>query len=191
MQVFLVPRYFLKKIPHAPTYTRVNLVLKLAKFSRHAYECTKSQKSLAAARGQTGACIPILHEFPKTRQWHWQRIKIKSAWRVDERANQLEVLNLVRVRRLKAIFSRQLDPLVVPYCSFAIYSRDTAIRISSVPRFRRKNPFVKISSWAKVMSAAKYFCRPDHFWFLAISYAKPYVADPGASLAGKPMGAQP
>ena len=119
MQVFLVPRYFKKKIPHAPTYTRVNLVLKLAKFSRHAYECTKSQKSLAAARGQTGACIPILHEFPKTRQWHWQRIKIKSAWRVDEQANQLEVLNLVRVRRLKAIFSRQLDPLVVLYCAFA------------------------------------------------------------------------
>jgi hypothetical protein len=40
---------------------------------------------------------------------------------VDEQANQLnlEVLNLVRVRRLKAIFSRQLDPLVVLYCAFA------------------------------------------------------------------------
>ena len=37
----------------------VNLVLKLAKFSRHAYECTKSQKSLAAARGHAWACIYI------------------------------------------------------------------------------------------------------------------------------------
>jgi hypothetical protein len=26
---------------------------------------------------------------------------------------------------------------------------------------------------------------------MAISYAKPYVAAPGAGLAGKPMGAQP
>jgi hypothetical protein len=45
----------------------------------------------------------------------------------------------------------------------AIYSRDTAIRISSVPRFRGKNPFVKFSSWAKVMGLAEYFCLPDHF----------------------------
>ena len=45
----------------------------------------------------------------------------------------------------------------------AIYSRDTAIRIYSVSQLRRKNPFVKISSWAKVMGLAEYFCRPDHF----------------------------
>jgi hypothetical protein len=45
----------------------------------------------------------------------------------------------------------------------AIYSRDTAIRIYSVSRLRRKNPFVKISSWAKVMGFAEYFCLPDHF----------------------------
>jgi hypothetical protein len=34
---------------------------------------------------------------------------------------------------------------------FAIYSRDTAIRISSVLRFIRNKPFVKIPSWDKVM----------------------------------------
>jgi hypothetical protein len=45
----------------------------------------------------------------------------------------------------------------------AIYSRDTAICISSVPQLIRKNPFVKISSLAKVMGFAEYFCRPDHF----------------------------
>jgi hypothetical protein len=33
-----------------------------------------------------------------------------------------------------------------------------AIRIYSVPRFKGKNPFVKISSWVKVMSFAEYFC---------------------------------
>jgi hypothetical protein len=36
--------------------------------------------------------------------------------------------------------------------SCAIYSRDTAIRIYSVPRFKRKNQFDKISSWDKVMA---------------------------------------
>jgi hypothetical protein len=41
----------------------------------------------------------------------------------------------------------------------AIYSRDTTIRIYSVPRFTGKNLFVKISSWAKVMGLAGYFCR--------------------------------
>jgi hypothetical protein len=45
----------------------------------------------------------------------------------------------------------------------AIHSRDTAIRIYSVSQLTRKNPFVKISSWAKVMGFAEYFCRPDHF----------------------------
>jgi hypothetical protein len=39
----------------------------------------------------------------------------------------------------------------------AIYSRDTAIRIYSVSQLRRKNPFVKISSWAKVMGFAELF----------------------------------
>jgi hypothetical protein len=39
-------------------------------------------------------------------------------------------------------------------------SRDTAIRISSVPRFRRNKSFVKIPSRDKVMGLAKYFCRP-------------------------------
>jgi hypothetical protein len=39
----------------------------------------------------------------------------------------------------------------------AIYSRDTAIRICSVPPLTGKNQFVKISAWEKVMSRAKYF----------------------------------
>jgi hypothetical protein len=43
---------------------------------------------------------------------------------------------------------------------YAIYSRDTAIRISSVPRFIYKYSFVKIPSWDKVMGFAEYFCRP-------------------------------
>jgi hypothetical protein len=76
----------------------------------------------------------------------------------------------------------------------AIYSRDTVIRIYSVPQFRRKNQFVKIPSWDKVMGLAEYFCRPLLVWIfpnMAISYAKPYVAAPGASLASRPMGAQP
>jgi hypothetical protein len=76
----------------------------------------------------------------------------------------------------------------------AIYLRDIAIRIYSVSQLKRKNLFVKISSWAKVMGFAQYFCRPllvRIFPNMAISYAKPYVAAPGASLAGKPMGAQP
>ena len=76
----------------------------------------------------------------------------------------------------------------------AIYSRDTAIRIYSVPRFRRKNPFVQISSWAKFMGFAEYFCRPILVWIstnMAIFQAKPYVAAPGAGLAGKPMGHRP
>ena len=68
------------------------------------------------------------------------------------------VLNLV----LKVIRNNK-NTKVCPKSSHArcaIYSRDTAIRISSVPRFICKNKFVKISSWAKVMGAAKYFCRP-------------------------------
>jgi hypothetical protein len=46
----------------------------------------------------------------------------------------------------------------------AIYSRDTAICIYSVSQLRRKNPVVKISSWAKVMGFAEYFCRPLFVW---------------------------
>ena len=45
----------------------------------------------------------------------------------------------------------------------AIYSRDTVIRIYSVPYFIGNKQFVKIPSWDKVMSLAEYFCRPDHF----------------------------
>ena len=44
----------------------------------------------------------------------------------------------------------------------AIYSRDTAIRSYSVPRFIRNKPFVKIPSWDKVMRLAEYFCQPFH-----------------------------
>jgi hypothetical protein len=36
----------------------------------------------------------------------------------------------------------------------AIYSRNTTIRISSVPRFIGKNQFVKIPLWDKVMGFA-------------------------------------
>jgi hypothetical protein len=50
----------------------------------------------------------------------------------------------------------------------AIYSRDTAIRIYSVSQLRRKNSFVKISLWAKVMGFAKYFCRPLFVWIFQI-----------------------
>jgi hypothetical protein len=42
----------------------------------------------------------------------------------------------------------------------AIHSRDTVIRICNVPQLKRKNLFVKISSWGKGRSLAKYFCRP-------------------------------
>jgi hypothetical protein len=42
----------------------------------------------------------------------------------------------------------------------AIHSRDTTIRICRVPRFTRKNSFVKIASWDKVMGHAEYFCWP-------------------------------
>ena len=38
---------------------------------------------------------------------------------------------------------------------YAIYSRDTAIRICSVPQLTCKNRFLKISLWDKVMSLAK------------------------------------
>jgi hypothetical protein len=44
------------------------------------------------------------------------------------------------------------------------------------------------------MGLAEYFCRPLLVWIspnMAISQAKPYVAAPGASLAGKPMGHSP
>jgi hypothetical protein len=50
----------------------------------------------------------------------------------------------------------------------AIYSRATAIRIYSVPRFRHKNSFVKISSWAKVIGFAEYFCRLSIVWIFQI-----------------------
>ena len=49
----------------------------------------------------------------------------------------------------------------------AIHSRVNAIRICSVPRLRGQNALVKISSWDKAMVRAEYFCKPDHFWFLA------------------------
>jgi hypothetical protein len=65
----------------------------------------------------------------------------------------------------------------------AIYSRDTAICIYSVSRLSRKNSFVKISSWAKVMGPAEYFCRHILVYIfpnMAISQAKPYVAAPGS-----------
>jgi hypothetical protein len=39
----------------------------------------------------------------------------------------------------------------------AIYSRDTAIRICSVPRLKFKKPFVKMPLWDKVMGLAEYF----------------------------------
>jgi hypothetical protein len=41
----------------------------------------------------------------------------------------------------------------------AIHSRDTAIRISSVPRFTLNKTFVKVPSWDKVICLAEYF--PD------------------------------
>jgi hypothetical protein len=44
-----------------------------------------------------------------------------------------------------------------PRARCAIYSRDTAIRICSVPPLTGKNQFVKISAWEEVMSRAKYF----------------------------------
>ena len=31
-------------------------------------------------------------------------------------------------------------------------------------RFSHKNSLEKISSWAKVMGIAKYFCRPSQYW---------------------------
>ena len=73
----------------------------------------------------------------------------------------------------------------------AIYSRDTAIRTSSVPRFRRKNPFVKISSWAKVMGLAEYFCRPLFVWiFQILPYPRqnPMVAAQGPAWLASPWG---
>jgi hypothetical protein len=78
----------------------------------------------------------------------------------------------------------------------AIYLRDTAIRIYSVSQLKSKTLFVKISSWAKIMSLEEYFCRPSQYWIFQIwPYPRQnpmsYVAAPGASLAGKPMGAQP
>jgi hypothetical protein len=76
----------------------------------------------------------------------------------------------------------------------AIYSRDTAICIYSVSQLIFKNQFVKISSWAKVMGLAEYFCRQKQYWILA-KYGhilgKTLCSGPGANLAGKPMGAQP
>jgi hypothetical protein len=46
----------------------------------------------------------------------------------------------------------------------AILSRDTGIRICSVPRLTRKKPLVKMSSLDKVMGLAEYFCRPLLVW---------------------------
>jgi hypothetical protein len=43
----------------------------------------------------------------------------------------------------------------------AIYLRNTAIRIYSVPQLRRKKAFVKISSWGKRKWASQnIFCQP-------------------------------
>jgi hypothetical protein len=39
----------------------------------------------------------------------------------------------------------------------AIYLRDTAIRICSIPPLKSKNLFFKILSWDKVTSRAEYF----------------------------------
>jgi hypothetical protein len=44
-----------------------------------------------------------------------------------------------------------------PRARGAIYPRDTAIRICSVPPSTGKNQFIKISAWEEVMSRAKYF----------------------------------
>ena len=52
-----------------------------------------------------------------------------------------------------------------PRAPCAIHSRDTAIRICSVPPLIRKNQFVKISALDKVMSRAEYFCRRITFDF--------------------------
>jgi hypothetical protein len=50
----------------------------------------------------------------------------------------------------------------------AIYSRDTTIRICSVPRLNRRNPFIKITSRDKVMGLAEYFCQPLLVWISQI-----------------------
>jgi hypothetical protein len=42
----------------------------------------------------------------------------------------------------------------------AIHSRNTMIRIYSVPHFNRNKQFVKIPLWDKVMGFAEYFFRP-------------------------------
>ena len=44
-----------------------------------------------------------------------------------------------------------------PRARCAIYSRETAIRICSVPPLTGEIQFLKISAWKKVMSRAKYF----------------------------------
>jgi hypothetical protein len=78
----------------------------------------------------------------------------------------------------------------------AIYSRDTAIRIYSVPApFKRKNRLSKFHHGTKLWASQNIFAGLHLFDFcpnMAISKAKPYVAAPGAGLAGisKPMGAQ-
>jgi hypothetical protein len=64
----------------------------------------------------------------------------------------------------------------------AIYSRDTKIRICSVPQLKRKYSSVKIPSWDKVMGLAEYFCRPL-FGFWPNMPRNP-------AWAGKSMGAQ-
>ena len=79
----------------------------------------------------------------------------------------------------------------------AIHLYDTTIRICSVPRLTRKNRFIKISSWDKVvdkvMSLAEYFCRPFFVWIFQIwPYPRhnPMVAASGVGMAGLPMRAQ-
>jgi hypothetical protein len=59
-------------------------------------------------------------------------------------------------------------PILVASARLAIYSRDTAIRIRSVPQLRYKNPFVEISSRDKVASLAEFFCRPLFVWIFQI-----------------------
>ena len=62
----------------------------------------------------------------------------------------------------------------------AIYSRDTAIRISSVPRFRRKNPFVKISPLAKLWASQNIFAGLPNIGFSKYGHilGKPLCSGP-------------
>ena len=66
------------------------------------------------------------------------------------------------------MLARSRVPHTFTYISFGYDTRDTATRIYSVSRLRRENPCVKISSWAKVMGIAEYFCRPFEYWIFQI-----------------------